>query len=768
MAEGLFERFIAFDNFKLALDRVAGKKSSGGVDGMRVEDFQKRATQHVQSLIQQIKDGTYLPKPVQAFSVPKFNDKSEWRELGLPAVSDKIVQAAMLQVLQPVTERLFKDTSYGYRPGKGPYKALRRVEHNIKNGKCIWVANRDIDNFFDSLNHDRLVKKVSDLVNQDERFMRLVALWVRMGIVDRKGRWRNVEAGVRQGQILSPLLANLYLHDLDELAHSLGLYWVRYADNYIIMTGSMTEAESTDRAVIEFLDRELSLKVNVDDQAIRSLEMGFDFLGVRFQGDTRSISPDKLNKIGKKIEWSLSAKNRAPLALVLRRLEEKVQGWTNYYGFLNPKEHFEQFDHAIEENLLKLAKTRIAANGWPKILPEGLLLPRLSGNNDADSGRKALELLWRRAVELASPVDTGRVFLQKVDKKVSCQRRRYRRQATLSGELFVLGNGSFVGKRGGRIFVRQERRVVGEALIEGMKWLTVGVHGTAISSDVIQTCLEKGIPLCFVDRFGVVRGVITGPNGLCSEMALLQVQKRDLPSGLNLGRAFVYGKLKNQFSLLKYYGKYRRNSGNPYGEQLTERRGNLEALMNKVRNHPIGDDPGIFRQQLMGFEGSFGAEYWGLLKHLLRNGIDFPGRDRRGAKDLVNNLLNYGYAVLGGRILNAISKTGLNPTGSFLHAYQSGKPTLVYDLVEEFRADVVDRAVFSLLNRGAAMSLGSDGLLDKPTKERLIRGVLARLGTEVFFLGKRQTIEEVIQLQAENVRYHLMGKRRYRPYLSRW
>ena len=768
MSEGLFEQFISYDNFRIALARVVSKKAKGGIDGVRVEDFQKREAQHLQSLITQIKSGTYLPKPVKAASIPKFNDKNEWRELGLPSISDKIVQAALLQVVEPLAEKIFLDTSYGYRPGKGHYRALRRVEHYLGNGKCSWVANRDIDNCFDSFNHELLINRFSELVHHDDRLVNLVALWLRMGIVDRQGHWRNVEAGVRQGQIMSPLLANLYLHPLDVFAAARGWAWVRYADNYLILTKSNADAKTADETVMDFLEKELSLKVNLDDNAIASLDNGFNFLVVHFQGTARSIAPDKIDKIRKKIQWHLAEKNMSSMEDVLQRLELMVQGWVRFYAFLNPVEEFSRLDNLIETSFENLARVRLSQGRWDRTLQDGLFLPKLTGYRDVHSGRKALEALWSRAIAHIESKENRTNRIQTADKNVSRQRRRYKREGVVSGELFVVSPGFFIAKQGGRIQVRQERRIVGEALVTNLRCITLGMHGVSLSSDVILLCVEKGIPVHFVNRFGNVTAVVSGPAGFSSETAVLQIQKKDLPPGLELARAFVYGKLKNQFSLLKYYGKYRRNNGNAFARHLVDRFSYLDDLVHKAKIYPSGDDPSLYRQQLMGIEGRFGAEYWQLFKHLLKNGVDFQGRERRGAKDLVNSLLNYGYAILGGRILNAVTKSGLNPTCSFLHAYQSGKPTLVYDLMEEFRANVVDRTVFSLLNRGISFSLDSEGLLDKPTKERFTRAVLSRLGAEVIFGGKQMTIEETISKQAENVRLHLEGKRRYHPYLSRW
>lgn len=170
--------------------------------------------------------------------IPKFNEANEWRELGLPSVADKVVQAAMLQVTEPLAEKIFSDCSYAYRPGKGHYKAIRRIDHSLNNRKKAWAIPRDIDNFFDTLNHNRLIEQFSELVNGEPVMTELVTLWCRMGLVAKNGRWRNVEAGVRQGGVISPLLANLYLHPLDEYAAKQEIDWVRYTDDYLILCDS--------------------------------------------------------------------------------------------------------------------------------------------------------------------------------------------------------------------------------------------------------------------------------------------------------------------------------------------------------------------------------------------------------------------------------------------------------------------------------------------------------------------------------------------------
>ena len=268
MADTLFQQFIAAANFQEAFAKVHAKGSVGGVDGVSLAAFARQAPFYLRRLRREVAEGSYLPQPVAGVSVPKHDEHHGRRLLGLPTVADKVVQMALYQVVMPLAERHFCDTSYGYRPNKGPYKALRRVEHNLKSGKLTWVIHRDVDDFFDTLGHDRLLTLFGELVHDDRRLLDLVALWCRSGMVGRDGHWRDLHAGVRQGQILSPLLANLYLHQLDCFVAGQGWGWVRYADDYLLQCA---EKEVALRA-----DREVEAYLRGNRQPSPSCEMGWD------------------------------------------------------------------------------------------------------------------------------------------------------------------------------------------------------------------------------------------------------------------------------------------------------------------------------------------------------------------------------------------------------------------------------------------------------------------------------------------------------------
>lgn len=164
-----------------------------------------------------------------------------------------------------------------------------------------------------------------------------------------------------------------------------------------------------------------------------------------------------------------------------------------------------------------------------------------------------------------------------------------------------------------------------------------------------------------------------------------------------------------------------------------------------------------------------GAAYWAMIKTLLGPEIDYPGRDRRGATDLVNSLLNYGYGMLYPRIWRALLLAGLNPHISFLHSFQENKPTLAFDLIEEFRPQVVDRAIFSMLTRGEKLTqVKSGALLTQETRRRVITQVMERLGTLNPYRGHKVSLEEIIRRQAHLLADHLQGRKRYRSFLGRY
>ena len=226
------------ETLSAAWKRVRAKRSQGGIDEVTVDDFAAEA----ESNLDQLRTELYIPEPLKQIAIPKSTNNGEHRFLGLSTVRDKIVQDAVRSVIEPQVERLLLDCCYGYRPGKGPQRAIGRVSHYLNSLKRRWIASADIDDFFNSLDQTRLIKQLRPVL-QDEAVLRLLQLWLKMGVIDFRGRWHDAGSGISQGSVVSPLLANFYLHTFDRAMVDQGFGLVRYADDMVILCSERSEAE---------------------------------------------------------------------------------------------------------------------------------------------------------------------------------------------------------------------------------------------------------------------------------------------------------------------------------------------------------------------------------------------------------------------------------------------------------------------------------------------------------------------------------------------
>jgi len=613
----LFDRFISFNNFKTAFIRVAGKNSKGGIDRMSVDDFDKKLEKNIRKLIDTIIEGRYAPEPVISVHIPKFNAANEWRELGLPTVSDKVVQTALLQVAEPLSEKKFLSNSYGYRPGKGPYKALRRVEHAITNEKCCWVVSHDIDNFFGTLNHQRLLALWEDLVTGDSRLVEIVALWCKMGIIGRDGHWQNVMNGVRQGQVIAPLLANLYLHDLDKYITDQGWGYVRYADDFLLLCKNRQEAQNSESAVRNFL-YSIQLELNDSNPKINSLENGFTFLGVTFKGDNRSISLEKIMKMTAKLRWLFNSSIGLRIDALFIKLNAMLEGWVRYYSFLKPVDAFAGLNKEIETGLLEWLR-RQKGNQKQYHGMDYPLLPVSFTSYRACLQKMKVSGLTAKYSIVISPIQKN----PSVEKKIKQKKRNHQSREVMTNELFVNTPGSFIGKRGNRVIVRVKQSILAEIPVIRLKKIVVAGGGVGLSSDVIRLCADENINISFIDGIGITYSMAVPPAGATVDLVLLQIQHRESEKGYHLACMFVLGKMKNQFALLKSYMKYKDRGLGVFGREFSARRREMEALIEDVKQLKSRMD-GIktnFRQVLMGIEGRFASHYWQLIRVLLPSNV---------------------------------------------------------------------------------------------------------------------------------------------------
>ena len=331
-------------------------------------------------------------------------------------------------------------------------------------------------------------------------------------------------------------------------------------------------------------------------------------------------------------------------------------------------------------------------------------------------------------------------------------------------EVFVEGFGVSVSKKSERLVVKRKGEVIIERPFFDVERVIVATEGATISSSAIHECVKNGIPMEFISYSGVPYASLVSPSlGGTVKTRRAQLLSYEDRRGVILGKAFATGKLKNAANNLKYYAKYRKTADRAAYDFVYRRVDKIEELVGQVVGIE-GSCVDEVRGVLLNAEGRGAALYWEGVRRMVP---DFPGREGRGATDLVNSLLNYGYGILYNRILSAATRAGLDPFAGYVHTDRPGKPSLVLDLIEEFRGPVVDRAVLGAL--GTGFKVGMDGeKLDEKTRKLTAERVRERLAVRVKHRGRKHTLENVIHIQARSVASFVRDGVLYKPFIGSW
>jgi RNA-directed DNA polymerase len=329
----LIDKVYRAETLKAAWQRVEANAGAAGVDGQSVERFAVRAERYLEELSTALKKGTYRPQPVRRVEIPKGGGK--FRPLGIPAVKDRIVQTALKLVLEPIFEREFLKLSYGFRPGLGCKDALREVEGLLKGG-YTFVVDTDLKSYFDTIPHAQLLKRVEEKVS-DGRVLELIEAFLKQDIVKEMERWTPT-GGTPQGAVISPLLANIYLHPLDCHIKQKGYRMVRYADDFVVLCRSREEAEAALAEVKAWVEANgLSLspdKTHVGD--CRQAGQGFDFLGYHFELGRRWVRKKSYKAVQDRIRMRTKRTRGDSLAKIIVELNPTLRGWFNYFKQAHP------------------------------------------------------------------------------------------------------------------------------------------------------------------------------------------------------------------------------------------------------------------------------------------------------------------------------------------------------------------------------------------------------------------------------------------------
>ena len=366
----LIEEILSVENLNEAIKRVKANKGASGIDKMSVDKLEPYFNEHRKEIIESIMNKTYRPQPVRRVYIPKSNGKL--RPLGIPTVVDRVIQQAIAQRLVPIYENVFSDYSYGFRPNRDCHTAIGKVLEYLNQG-FEWVIDLDIEKYFDTVNHDKLISILREQVN-DSHTVHLIRKFLQAGVMD-NGLVSSTTIGVPQGGPLSPILSNIYLDKFDKELEYRGLHFVRYADDCNIFVRTDVAAERVMKSVTSWLERKLFLKVSATKTKI-TRPTNSNFLGFTFwkMSDKWQCKPgnDRKAKLYEKIKVVLKRKHAVskPLAITFTKLNQIIRGWINYFRIGNMKQFIDKFGQWLRHKVRV-----IIVKQWkkPKTIYENLM-----------------------------------------------------------------------------------------------------------------------------------------------------------------------------------------------------------------------------------------------------------------------------------------------------------------------------------------------------------------------------------------------------------
>ena len=359
----LIDKVHASLNLYAAARKVTGKKKAAGVDGQSCEAFEEHLLVETRNLSEEIRTQSYRPSAVLRVHIPKPGRPNETRPLGIPTVRDRVVQRAMLDVIEPILDHQFHERSFGFRHGVGAHDALRIVEQKLQEG-YVYVVDADLKSYFDAIPKDRLLALVKQHIS-DSRMLKLLKLFLDQNILEDLREW-SPTGGVPQGAVLSPVLSNLYLNPLDYQMAADGFEMVRYADDFVVLCRSQSEAEEALRLITIWVEVAGLTLHPTKTKIVDSRADSFAFLGYSFRGDKIYPRRESLAKMKARIKELTPRKRPGSVKLIAAELTSVLRGWFGYFRHCRWT-IFKDLDAKIRSRLRRLLLKRHRKN--PKHLP---------------------------------------------------------------------------------------------------------------------------------------------------------------------------------------------------------------------------------------------------------------------------------------------------------------------------------------------------------------------------------------------------------------
>ena len=383
----LIDKVCAPATLEAAWEKVQANAGAAGVDRQSIERFEANEDLYLAELAAALRDGSYRAQPVRRVDIPKGDGRT--RPLGIPTVKDRIVQTAVKFALEPIFEATFRPESYGFRQGRGCRDALCEVAQLIEDGHAF-VVDADFASYFDSIPHERLMQRVEERVS-DGRVLGLLRDWLGQDILRGLERW-SPTAGTPQGAVISPLLANIYLHPLDELMAARGYRMVRYADDFVVLCKSREEAAAALADIAAWV-AENGLRLHPDKTHVGDCRLpgqGFEFLGYRFEAGRRWVRKKSLTRLKDRIRERTRRTRGDSLARIITSLNRVLRGWFAYFKHAHPAT-FVALDKLVRRRLRAILRKQEKRPGFGRCRADHQRWPNAFF---ANAGLLALHTAW--------------------------------------------------------------------------------------------------------------------------------------------------------------------------------------------------------------------------------------------------------------------------------------------------------------------------------------------------------------------------------------
>ena len=347
----LLEDILSRDNMMLAYKKVKANKGASGIDGVTIDEIDEYLKVNWVDIREKIRKRKYQPQPVRRVEIPKPNGGV--RNLGIPTVIDRIIEQAIAQVLTPIAEPHFSDNSYGFRPGRRAQQAVIKLLEYLNDG-YEYIVDIDLEKFFDNVPQDKLMTLMGKLIH-DPDTESLISKYLKAGVMIR-GQYEKTEKGTPQGGNLSPLLSNIMLNELDKELEQRKLHFVRYADDCVITVGSSAAANRVMHTITDWIERKLGLKVNMTKTKV-TRPSGLKYLGFGFWKDSKDGKwkarpyQDSVSKFKRKLKELTKRSWSVLLDLRIRKLNEVIRGWINYFKIGSMKGKLGEIDERLRTRM---------------------------------------------------------------------------------------------------------------------------------------------------------------------------------------------------------------------------------------------------------------------------------------------------------------------------------------------------------------------------------------------------------------------------------